>query len=130
MLYSIRMATIGQRRDPIRLLWRRLGMLGLCVLVFFTAWAVWGVYWKQQESYHQRTLSENHLEDLSQRQSALVSSIKSLDTERGKEQALRNVYTVGREGEKLVVIVDQAPATNTMQATSTPMQWFKKIFGR
>ena len=90
-------------------------------------WAVFGVYWKDRESRNLRSLAELQLKDLSDRQAALAASIKALDTARGKEQALRGAYQVGREGEGLVVIVDETPAPNT-PATSSPKQWLQKLF--
>ena len=121
------MAVHGQRRDPIKLLWRRLITLGLCIVAVLTMWAVFGVYWKDRESRNLRSLAELQLKDLSDRQAALAASIKALDTARGKEQALRGAYQVGREGEGLVVIVDETPAPNT-PATTSPKQWLQKLF--
>ena len=121
------MAIVGQRKDPIKLLWKRLALLSLFGLVCVALAGVWGVYWKERESGEQRRISEAQLLDLTQRQTALAASIKALDTDRGKEQALRGAYAVGREGEGLVVIVDQAPAT-APQSTSSPMQWIQKFF--
>ena len=121
------MAAIRQRNDPVRSLWRRLLIAGLIVLVFFGTWAVWDVYWKERESRTFRMQAENELRDLSAREKNLAVSIASLETERGKEEALRDAYEVSRSGEGIVVIVDR-PATTTVQNTAEHQNWLERIF--
>jgi cell division protein FtsB len=123
------MIALGQRRDPVRLFWRRLMILGLFFLVLFGLSAVWGVYWKEHESRVLRLQAEARLNDLHERKTALSASIASLDTEAGKERALRGVYEVGKEGERLVVIVDE-PEAEPMPGSTTPRTWFQRVFGR
>ena len=123
------MIAAGQRRDPVRLFWRRMLTLGLFALVLFGASAVWGVYWKESESRVLRLQAEARLNDLNERKSALAASIASLDTEAGKERALRGVYEVGREGEGMVVIVDE-PEAEPLPGSTTQPTWFERVFGR
>lgn len=107
-----------QKVDPVRLLWRRLLMLGLLILVLIGVSGVWKVYRGERESSALNASSQARLADLTQRASELESDIANLDTDRGKEAALREQYGMGRGGEQVIVIVDPKPATPT-EATST-----------
>ena len=82
-----------------------------------------GVYQKRESL--QRP-AENQYNMLSQQQTQLQSDIASLETDRGKEAALRQQYAVGKKGEGLIVIVD--PRSDApRQASSTIMQWVRKF---
>jgi len=88
---------------------------------------VWGTYKKERESYALRQEAEIQLKDLRERQIQLDSNIASLETDRGKEQVLREQYALAARGEGLIVIVDTPPVAPT-HATSTLVDWFKKTF--
>ena len=120
------MVQIWQRNDPVRLFWRRLFMLVLIVFVIFGLWAVLGVYAKDRESGELRKHAEVELHDLEKRETALNTRISGLETTRGQEEALRNAYEVGREGEGMVVIVDK-PATETPKEEQQ-LTWFQRLF--
>lgn len=110
----------------MRLLWRRLGIAALFILVLIAASGVWSVYQKERESLQLRSEAENQYNTLSQQQTQLQSDIASLETDRGKEAALRQQYAVGKKGEGLIVIVDPR-ADTPRQASSTIMQWVRKF---
>jgi|SRR3990167_9217431 len=121
------MAVLRPRNDPVRLFGRRLVLLGLLALILFSVVGVWGAYKKQQESRLLRKEAEMQLRDLSQRQEQLDADIASLETDRGKEQVLREQYALAARGEGLIVIVDTPPVAPT-RATSSLVDWLKKTF--
>lgn len=88
---------------------------------------VWGVYNKSQLSLENLERERKELEKLSVREKNLASSIDYLKTEQGIEDEIRTKFRVVKEGEKVVVIVDnQVPTTTTSTiATSTPSFWYK-----
>lgn len=118
---------IRSRDNPARLLWRRLILLGLFVLFIFASWSVWGAWRKDVESAQLNQESQAALADLTQQQSQLQQNIQDLQSERGKEAALRQEYDVGKAGEHEIVIVDPS---QTEPATSTPsvFEAIKKAF--
>ncbi|HVU75829.1 MAG TPA: hypothetical protein VHD38_03280 [Candidatus Paceibacterota bacterium] len=60
--------------------------------------------------------SERQLQELTQQQESLQDNINKLQTARGKEEALRDQYAVGKPGEQLVIIVEpDRPATTTSE---------------
>jgi cell division protein FtsB len=122
------MATLRERKNPVRIFMRRLMLAGLFLLVVVAASGVWGIYRKDQESIVLRQQAQAQLADLSTQEGQLDASIAELQTERGKEAALRQQYSVGDPGEGVVMIVEPtAPAP--VAATSSSFQtWVRATF--
>lgn len=122
------MATLKQRKDPVRIFMRRVALAGLFVLVLIAISGVWSIYRKDQESIALKEEAQAQLADLSTQQAQLTASIAELETERGKEAALRQEYSVGDPGEGMIMIVEP-PAPAPAVATSTPFQnWVHNTF--
>lgn len=118
---------IRSRNDPVRLFGRRLMLLGLAILVVAAASGVWSAYHKEKESAALRAQAEGQLADLSARQAQLDADIAKLETDRGKEEVLRDQYALAAKGERLIVIVNST--TTEVQATSSPFaQWLHNAF--
>lgn len=100
------MVFVRHKRDPVRLMWRRLFILIFFALLVVMARGVWGVYEKERESRALRQTAERELQDLRVREAELRSDISSLSTERGMEQVLRERFDLGKGEEGVVVIVD------------------------
>lgn len=121
------MAYSGPRNDPGRLFLRRLGILALAIVTLFALSSVWDVYRKERDSRELRKRAELKLAELEMQEAQLRDGLARLHTDRGKEEALRQQYEVGRAGEGLIVIVDSAP----QEAPPEPegfMRWFNKLF--
>ena len=115
-----------QRRDPTRLMWRRLWTIVLLIIVAIAARGVWGVYKKAQESHQLRVEAEAKLSDLKQREAELQSDISVLRTDRGVEEELRERYDLAKDHEGVVVIVD--PPAPPPEPRPTTFQKFKGWF--
>ena len=118
---------IRSRNDPVRLFGRRLILFALFVIIVFSVAGVWSAYKKERESRALRQEAEMQLGDLSKRQAQLDVDIASLETDRGKEQVLREQYALAACGEGLIVIVDTPPVAPA-RATSSLVDWLKKTF--
>ena len=121
------MMTLKGKTDPLRLMGRRILLLLLAILVDSAAWGVWNIYRKDKEAARLREHAQRQLADLKDRQAHVQTDYEKLKTARGLEEALREQYAVGAEGEQLIVIVEpQKP--EPIRATSSIMQWFKDVF--
>lgn len=106
VLESYHMVFVRHKRDPVRLMWRRLFILIFFALVVVMMQGVWGVYEKERESRALRYAAEKELRDLRVREAELRGDISSLSHERGKEEVLRERFDLGKEEEGVVVIVE------------------------
>ncbi|MBI5003742.1 hypothetical protein HZC00_01470 [Candidatus Kaiserbacteria bacterium] len=122
------MKVLSQKADPVRLFWRRVLLLVLIILVFLGISGVWRIYHREKESAILNQESAAHLADLTRREAHLKTDIANLDTDRGKETALREQYQMGKGGERMIIIVNP-PTPVAAPATSTPfVEWFKSVF--
>lgn len=119
------MEILSQKVDPVRLFWRRVLLAVLLALVLFGMSGVWRIYKRERESAVLIQSSTAHLADLTRREAQLRSDIANLDTDRGREAALRQQYQMGKPGEGMIIIVNP-PTPAPVAPTSTPLvQWFK-----
>lgn len=112
-----------QRHDPVRLFARRLILFGLFVVVVIAISGVWSIYQKERESSALKMQAQAQYAELVARQNQLSADINNLKSNRGMEAALRQQYTMGREGEKMIVIIDPATTTPVAATSSTLEQW-------
>lgn len=100
------MARFRDRYDPLKLFFKRVGTLGLLIVVVLAGLGVWKIYTKERESRALRQEAEVERAHLEEQAALLEEKTAQLKTERGKEELLRDQYDVGREGEELIVIVE------------------------
>lgn len=112
-----------QYRDPARILAGRVFLLALVAVLIFGILGAWGAYQKERESRAMRDTAESERDDLESRKAHLEATINDLSTDRGREAALRERYTMAKKGEGLIVIVD--PVKVPVAATSSP--WYMRL---
>ena len=120
------MATQGRSAVLVRVFWRRFSILALVIALAFVALGVWKVFHKEQESSVLRFQAESQHAELAMQADDLERRIAKLNTSRGKEEALRQQYEVGLEGESMIVIIEPEAAAQ-QQASSTMRQWVRKF---
>jgi cell division protein FtsB len=120
------MATFQQRRDPTRLMWRRVGAVVMLAIIAIAVRGVWGVYQKSHESAALRMEAEAKLAELQDRERELRSDIANLKSEKGIEAELRERYDLAAEGESAIVIV--TPPPSTPEPKPTRFQKFRNWF--
>lgn len=116
-----------QRHDPLRiLLWRIITVL-LGVGVVLMGGAVWGVYQKERETKEKRQVAEAERDTTRAHEDALRAEVHRLETPRGIEEELRTQFELSKEGEGLIVLVEQ----EGVPARAVPQQpWWKRFWGQ
>jgi len=86
---------------------------------------------KKRETSKKRDLITNQINELNQRQEVLKNDIEHLKTNEGIEETIREKYQLVKEGEKMVVIVDENQEENInidIKKESKITHFFKNIF--
>jgi cell division protein FtsB len=103
---------------------RRGLLIGVLLLVIF--WLVsliWGLLGKAQVAIKESRDAEWQYRALEERKATLEANLAALQTDRGRDAAIRTSFGVAKPGEEVIVVVP--PATST--ATETP-PWWQRLF--
>lgn len=103
-------------------------LLGIVLLAF--SWSVFGLLGRMQETAKNRKIEEDKIVELQQRKENLSTNIASLKTEKGVEENIREKFGLTKDGEDVIVIVDdknQANPTKEKQSTGF-LSFFTNIF--
>ena len=122
------MREFQERRRTRKLLHSRYVIVLLVILIVLLVRGVIGAYEKYNKSRDLASRTEKDFAELSARQVLLSRSIDSLATDVGKERQLRDEFGVIREGEKMIVLInDKAEATTTSQPIEKG--WWTRFIG-
>lgn len=104
-------------------------LFGVFILIF--SWSVFGFWNKMEETSKNKKIVEAKVALLKQQKEKLLSDINSLNTDEGKEKVFRENFGLAKEGEDMIVIVDDknqpaAPKTNSSSSFLSKIKsWFK-----
>ena len=102
--------------------------LGVVILVF--AWGVLGFMGKMQETVRNKKIAEDKIAELQKQKDKLSSDIAKLKTDAGVEASIRDKFGLAKEGEGLIVVVDDKNQTATAVDSQAGgfWSWFKNLF--
>jgi cell division protein FtsB len=87
----------------------------------------WGIFQKMTESKGKLEASEDRYESVKKRHEALDSQIKHLGTETGLEEEIRTRYNLSREGENVIVLVDNKDINDDSNANKDKGGFWSKM---
>ena len=97
----------------------------LVVVILFTTHAVYGVYKKAQSAALYLAGSEKSLADMEKREKYFSKEIERLKSDQGVEEEIRKKFQVAREGEKVMVIMDDEGKGNGSTELPKKSLWQK-----
>jgi cell division protein FtsB len=103
--------------------WRQ-GFL-ICALLLASFWLlylIWGLAGKAQIAVTQANDEKWQYQALEERKAMLQANVAALQTDRGRDAAIRTSFGVARPGEEVIVVVPPLPAT-----TTPPLTWWQII---
>ncbi len=119
------MLDIQQKRKVRSFMYHRVTLAALFVFTIFVVHSTWSVYQKKVESEEKKDISLKHVEELRLRDTDLSTKIDRLSTTPGIEEEIRSKFTVAKNQENIVVVVE-SPTENV--ATSTiKLTFWKKL---
>lgn len=120
-----------QKKKDFRYLMQTKPMLILLfVLMVFFIWSVISFIGKRQETYKNKRIAEEKIENLKQQKDKLYSDILKLKTEKGMEENIRNKFGFAREGEGVIVVVEDENKNEIKKESKseTFLNFFKNLF--
>ncbi|HEV7702259.1 MAG TPA: septum formation initiator family protein [Candidatus Paceibacterota bacterium] len=84
--------------------WPVLVFLG--ILLFLFAWGIIGLMSRMQTTRENRKIAENKLKEFQDKKRTFEADVAKLDSQNGIEETIRERFPVVKEGEGLIVIVD------------------------
>lgn len=101
-------------------------LLGVAILVLLSAY---NRYLIALDMAERRTAVESEIQALEARRQSLEAEVKYLSNERGVEAEMRRQFDIAREGEQVVIILEdeiKPEGEGQIEATSTPARpWYR-----
>lgn len=112
--------------NKIFISWPFLFVLGLFILFFI--WGVIGFMGKMSSTRKNRQIAEDKVAELSEAKARLEIDIATLQTDKGKEASIRDKFGFVKEGEGLIVVVDEKVEPVEVEDTKGFFSFFKNWF--
>jgi len=91
----------------------------LGILLLFFAWNVFNFWNKMQETAKNKRIVEDKVTALQQQKEKLEADINSLNTDEGKEKLFRENFGLAKEGEGVIMIIEDKNAPKASLGTNT-----------
>jgi cell division protein FtsB len=104
----------------------------LFAVLILSAWNIFNLFGKWQDTNKNKNIEQEKIMDLERRKQNLSLDIEKLSTDRGKEEMIRENFGMTREGEEVIVIVDEKKSNNPEKDLKNKgfFSFFKNIFSR
>lgn len=112
------MKKFEQKRKMKNWLYSKFSIFLLFFLIFILARGSVGVYQKARESFDRRNVSMASLARLKDKKTYLNNEIERLGSQVGLEEELRSRYSLAKEGERVIAIVDHDAAGEDLSSGS------------
>jgi cell division protein FtsB len=98
----------------------------LLVLITLLSKGVYGVYAKALESDKNKYMAQMEYDELAEREAVIVAQIGQLKTDDGLEKEIREKFNVAREGEQMLVLLEEEKKKEKYtEVEENPSLWSK-----
>ena len=124
------MKSFQQRRGWRNIIYSSPSLFLLIILLFFFAFGVIRFFGKMRTTGENRKIAEEKVAQLQKQKETLSTEITKLNTESGKEESIRERFPVAKDGEGVIVIVEDENVPNVPKPKSDGFfsfftNWFK-----
>ena len=113
------MLNFYQKRSWRTVLYSPITLTFLMMIFLYLAYVTYNRYVIEREMSSRQLDAENELKTLEQRRDTLQKKVDYLSNDRGIEAEMRRNFDVAREGEKVIIILDDEIATNNIEPLSS-----------
>lgn len=105
-------------------------LITLGIVILISAWSVLRFWNKMEETTKNKKITEDRVATLLQQKEKLLVDINALQTDEGKERIFRENFGLAKEGEELIVVVDDKtqPEPPKTSSFSSFFSFFKNLF--
>ena len=96
----------------------------LFIIFAFLSSKAFALYQKGSEVRGKAEEVKADLAKLEARQGELQKKVDFLKTERGKEEEMRSRFMIGKEGEGVILVVEEKSSTTAGRKASKPSSWW------
>ncbi|MEI6581111.1 MAG: septum formation initiator family protein [bacterium] len=106
------------------------GLIIIGIIVVAFSWNVFGLMNRMQETAKNKKIEEEKIIELKQRKDQLSGAISSLKTEKGVEENIREKFGLAKDGEEMIIVVDDKNPTSVTKNTEPNrlFSFFKNLF--
>ncbi|MFA5838599.1 MAG: septum formation initiator family protein [Candidatus Paceibacterota bacterium] len=124
------MSEFIKKKKYYKILYSRITLLLLMILIVVFLKATWNVYKKEKITRDNLNNAQDELNGIKEREVFLVEQIEKTKTEKGIEEEIRSKFNVVKEGEKVIVIVNEKEKPKIIESNETDSfwNWVKGIF--
>jgi len=119
------MKNFQEKRRLRVILESRPALVFLFVVIVVFAWSVFGFVGKAEEASKNKKIAEDKIMELQKDKDRLSSDIQRLQTDKGKEEAVREKFGLVKEGEGIIVVV---PDKNQPEDSAPEQKGFFSFF--
>ncbi|MFZ3015908.1 MAG: septum formation initiator family protein [Minisyncoccia bacterium] len=103
-------------------------LLGVLIIVF--SWSIIQLIGKMQDTNKNKKIAENKISELQKQKEKLIYDITNLNTDKGKEENIRERFGFAKEGEEMIVVVDDKNLLDLGKETKTKgfFSFIKNLF--
>jgi hypothetical protein len=123
------MLDFHQKRKIRGIMYHKVTLTFFFILVLIAAHSTWDAYLKKSESEKLKNMSFENVQKLKIRDGQLKENIEKLSTEYGIEEEIRSKFSVAKDNEAMVVVVEKTDfSASTTENSSTFWQKIANFF--
>ena len=102
----------------------------LTIILIAFVWNIVNLTIKLEDTYKNKKIEQEKISDLENRKAKLSTDIDKLNTDKGKEEAIRENFGMVKEGEQVIVVVDDKNQTADEPKSENKgfFSFFKNLF--
>lgn len=123
-IISLPMLEFKEKKKTRKIMYSKPVLVALLIIFALSLEGLWNIYEKHSEAAKKAQEAKADLQNLRGREADLEEKVAFLKTDRGREEEIRKKFMVGKQGEGVILVVDQPGASTTPPASApAPSAW-------
>lgn len=121
------MRNFQEKKGLKHIFYSKIFLVFLIIIILFFLWNILGLFGKMKETIHNRRIAEEKVIELQERKAKLIFDIEKLETDEGKEEIFRENFGLSKDGEGMILVVEDTEKSDDNQMAEKLPFW-KKLF--